>query len=216
MAEAKVLDDAAAKEAAEQSERALGRRVAIGLPALTAVGALAVALFASVGSALLVLAAGVLIGTIALLWASVRTLSGDAPLPEDLEALAARAHDVDALAERKNMLLRALKDMEHERAIGRVDAADYEAITADYRAQVKEIMKEMDADVAPRRARAEAIAKEFLAKKDLRTKDAEPPPPAKADGDRVRCATCGTSNEADAAFCKKCGAKQQPVEGPDA
>jgi hypothetical protein len=75
-------------------------------------GALAVGIVESVGSALLVQASGTLLGCIALLWASVRTLTGDAPLPVDLEALAARRHGVDDLGEQKTRVLRALKDLD--------------------------------------------------------------------------------------------------------
>src|SRR5688572_9541172 len=84
----------------EHAERKLGRGVAIALPAATVVGALAVALFSSLGPAILILASGTLLGTIALFWASLRTLSGDAPLPEDMAAVAARRQGVDMVAER--------------------------------------------------------------------------------------------------------------------
>src|SRR5580658_10321038 len=72
----------------DAAERALGRAVALGLPLTAVLGAVVAGVVASVGSALLVLAAGALIGTIGLLWASVRTLSGDAPLAEGFEAQA--------------------------------------------------------------------------------------------------------------------------------
>ena len=93
----------------DDAERKLGRIVAVGLPTLAILSAIVVGFVASVGSGLLVLASGALIGTIALLWASVRTLSGDAPLPADLEALAAQNRDIDALGEDKRRVLRALK-----------------------------------------------------------------------------------------------------------
>src|SRR5579871_5092163 len=109
--------------AAEATERRLGRFVSIGLPVATLACAIGVGAFASVGSGLLVAAAGTLLGTIAFLWASLRTLSGDAPLPYGLEEGALR-DEVDALAEQKRRALRALKDLENERALGRIDDAD--------------------------------------------------------------------------------------------
>src|SRR5580693_9417163 len=85
------------KRREEDAERMLGRVVARGLPAACLTAALIVGFVASVPSALLVVASGALLGSIALLWASVRTLSGDAPLPVDLELLAAQSQDVDGL-----------------------------------------------------------------------------------------------------------------------
>src|SRR6202011_3280090 len=72
------------RAAADSAERALGRYVAVGLPAAAVLGAAGLWAYAGPGPGVLVLAAGALLGTIALLWSSVRTLSGDAPLPEDL------------------------------------------------------------------------------------------------------------------------------------
>jgi hypothetical protein len=196
---------------ADDAERSLGRMVSIGLPVVSVVGAAAAAWVGSLGSALLVLAAGTLLGTIALLWASVRTLSGDAPLPEGFAALAAQQHGVDALGERKRRALRALKDLESEHALGKIDDADYEDVVARYREDAKQVMREMDLQVAPLREEAERIAQQYLDKHATGS--------AKADGDatpalahegtttRLDCPACGTSNETDAAFCKKCGAR---------
>jgi hypothetical protein len=222
----------------EDAERALGRAVAVGLPVLSVVCAIVVGFVASVGSGLLVLASGALLGTIALLWASVRTLSGDAPLPADLEALAAQNRDVDALAEDKRRVLRALKDIESEHALGKIDDADYETIATQYRQEAKAIMREMDHNAAPGLAEAERVAREYLAKQGLgpfpepgagpsghatlgetrrSRKSVSEGSGAGSEGDatiervRVACAECATSNEPDAAFCKKCGAAMKPA-----
>jgi len=209
----------------DAAERALGRAVAAGLPILSIACALIVGFVASVGSGLLVLASGALIGTIALLWASVRTLSGDAPLPADLEALAAQNRDVDALVEDKRRVLRALKDLENEHAIGKIDDADYETIAAQYRQEAKALMREMDHNAAPALAEAERIAREYLAKQGLgaqasagsavksdvrgsrATVGADPGDDREKASERLRvvCPACAASNEPDAAFCKKCG-----------
>ena len=76
------------------------------------------------------LAAGLLLGVIALLWGSLRILSGDAALSPELEALDMAAQGVDALASRKKMLLRALKDLETERSLGKLEDEDFEQISA--------------------------------------------------------------------------------------
>ncbi|RYG69571.1 hypothetical protein EON77_14585, partial [bacterium] len=71
-------DDELAAEAA--SERALTTATNVGLPVVTFVGALCVGVATSAGPAILVLAGGTLLGVIMLLWTSLRTLTGDAPL----------------------------------------------------------------------------------------------------------------------------------------
>jgi hypothetical protein len=170
-----------------------------------------------------------LLSVIAFLWASLRTLSGDAPLDEGLVAVnvATRAASSESPAERKRRVLRALKDLEHEHAIGKIDDADYAQISARYREEAKEILRAMDVEIEPLRARAEELARAHLAKKGLgdgpASSDAKSAKAAKdemAEGDeapsdagseeasapsRLDCPKCRTSNEADAAFCKKCG-----------
>jgi hypothetical protein len=205
-------------EDGDEAERFLGRVVVAGLPVVCVVAAIAVGVAASVGSALLVLASGALLGTIALLWASLRTLSGDAPLPTDLEALSAQHRDVDALGEQKRRVLRALKDLEGERALGKIDEADYEAIAMQYREEAKALMREMDRNVAPALAEAERIATEYLVAKGLRPDHAKAASKAGASSDgRMTCASCAASNEPDAVFCKKCGASvAKPAKERDA
>ena len=175
-----------------------------------------------IGPAILVLASGALVGVIAFLWASLRTLGGDAPLPEALVAAGAARHVVTSAEERKIRTLRALKDLEHEHAIGKIDDADYDLISARYREQAKAILREMDFQVEPMRAKAEEIARAHLAKKGWarRARDGTIRPKSidRDDGDRepivknassprLPCPKCETSNEPDATFCKKCGAR---------
>ncbi len=196
----------------DESERTLGRAVGVGLPVLGIGGAIGIGFVAGLGSGILVLAAAALLGTIAFLWASVRTLSGDAPLSLELEALAAQRVGVDALAEQKIRVLRALKDLESEHALGKIDDADYERLVTAYRDEAKGVMRKMDLEVEPRREEAEKLARAYLKEKGLaggapaEEVVAAPEPPAPTD-ERRECPSCKVSNEADAAFCKKCGTK---------
>jgi hypothetical protein len=188
----------------EEAERRLGRAVALGLPLVGAAGAVVAGLTASFGSALLVLASTALLSTIALLWVSLRTLSGDAPLPTALEGAALREPRANDMDERKRRVLRALKDLENERALGKIDAADYADVAARYRAEAKDILREMEAEVAPKLGEAEKMARDYL--KKVAAHAPEEKAPARAVS-RVRCAACDASNEPDAAFCKSCGAR---------
>jgi hypothetical protein len=216
--------------ATDESERALGRLVSLALPLVGLAGAIVVGFVAGLGSALLVVSAAALLGTIALLWASLRTLSGDAPLAVDLEAIGARRHGVDALGEQKRRVLRALKDLESEHAVGKIDPQDYDALIARYRDEAKSVMREMDMQIAPLRAEAEKLARSYLKKQGLepgKVESTAPTPevdhgsdpgeePEPGDG-RVVCLKCAASNEADATFCKQCGSSMTVgAEGADA
>lgn len=223
---------------AELDERRIARGVAVGLPLVTVLAALVAAATLGAPMAILILAAGILLGVIALFWASLRVLSGDAALPPELEALDASAHAVDAMSSRKKMLVRALKDLDNERALGKLEDDDYEQLSQTYRAELKDVLARIDASLAPHRSKAEEAARVYLQKaglaeggtgRDEPAAESEPELPEsgpdvtkaattkasakakpKSDDDttvvRVACVKCATSNEPDAAFCKKCGA----------
>ena len=226
-----VSTDARRREG-DAAERSLGRGVAWGLPVLSLAGAFAAGLVGSIGSAFLVLASGALLGTIALLWASLRTLSGDAPLPLDLDLVTSRRPDVDELGERKRRVLRALKDLETERALGKIVAADYEVIAARYREDAKIMMRDMDQQAAPARAEAERLAAEYLSRRRLAAGPGGAPSAVRGsgggvdvrvlavtnrnvEGGRIPCPGCAVSNEPDATFCKRCGSPLPLVPGAD-
>jgi ribosomal protein L40E len=206
-------------------ERALGRTVTLALPIASLAVALAVGAVAGVGSALLVIAAGALIGAVGLFWASVRTLSGDAPLTVEFEALSREdRRGGDELDEEKGRLLRALKDLESEHEIGKINDADYQTFVARYREEAKVVMRKMDVEVAPFREQAERLAGEYLKKRGLtaskveraavRAPDADEKAAAKAPRtERLLCVSCGASNETDAAFCKQCGSSMRKENG---
>lgn len=225
--------------AADQSERAMMRAATIGLPVTTVVGAAIAGVVFSPGPAILVLTAGVLLGVIMLFWSSLRTLSGDAPLPADLlEAMATRRALVDDLADKKRMTLLALKDLERDHAVGKIDDKDYAELAATFRAQAKEILRDLDQAIDEERVRAETIAQTFLAKKGLAAPASAPSragasesesddpeeraPSNRDDGKaapaaaRQACPKCGVSNEPDATFCKACGTAIKAKESLDA
>jgi len=191
-------------------EARIARFVAIGLPLVTIASALAVGFLMGPATSILVAAAGLLLGVIAILWGSIRILSGDAPLPPELEELDMRAQGNDPLLSRKKMLLRALKDLDNERAIGKLDTDDFEPIAAQYRAELKVVLTKIDESLAPTRALAEEAARKFLEKASI---ESEPDVAAQDDDDeeRVTCPKCEAKNEPDAKFCKECAAKLHEV-----
>ena len=197
-------------------ERALGRTVALGLPAISVLVAIALGVIASVGSALLALAAGALLGAIGLLWASVRTLSGDAPLTVGFDSLKAETPAVDALVEEKRRLLRGLKDLENEHELGKINDADYQKLLTSYRDEAKSVLRTMDGRVAPFREEAERLAREYLSQRGLTSAELAKLASSASPTTRIACAECGASNEPDAAFCKQCGSSLRKKEQPGA
>jgi hypothetical protein len=220
MAEAKNLDQERA--AAEAAERRLAKQLGVAIPVGTLLVATGLGIATNLAPAILALTAGALIGTIALLWASLRTLGGDAPLPEALSQELASTTDV-ALGGKKTMLLRALKDLENERDLGKITAEDFETVAERYRGELKDLMRSLDAEIGPYRERAEALAKAHLeslgkpsapkTKKAKKAKDEDEPKAAVAsdesdelEQERRKCPACDASNEVDAKFCKECAA----------
>jgi hypothetical protein len=204
---------------APNDEQRVAKGVALALPVLTIAGALIVGSILGPATAILVLTAGLLLGVIAILWGSLRVLSGDSPLSPELEALDMEMQGVDALASRKKMLLRALKDLENERGIGKIEDDDFDQIALTYRAELKTLMKRIDESLAPHRTRADEIARAHLVKagivdhgyrgdqpatdeeeEDASSEDVA----AEAEKKRVVCPKCKASNEVDAKFCKEC------------
>jgi hypothetical protein len=176
-----------------------------GLPVASLAAAGAVGAVYGLGTAILVLAGGVLLGVVAILWASVRTLAGDTPITLE-EAMVLGAPS--AAEEQKRAVLQALKDLEYERTMGKIADADYEDLLRRYRAEAKRLLRAVDEDLAPLRARAAAYLNEQLGPQKSRS--AAPPTRDRA------CPSCKADNDADALFCKKCGAKLVAKERHDA
>lgn len=118
--------------------------------------------------ALLVLAGGALVAVIATFWASVRTLLGETPLGgADAYALGApRAEE-----EQKRAVLRALKDLEFERSVGKISDDDYAALVAKYRAEAKRLLRALDTDAAPARRQIEVLVAKRLRDEGLATSE---------------------------------------------
>jgi hypothetical protein len=110
-----------------------------------------------------------------------------------------------AILEReKQLTLRAIKELEFDRAMGKVSPKDFEEMAGRLRARAMQLMKQVDAEAGYR----ELIERELTAR--LRrapgTGTAAKPQARRAAQAAATCA-CGTANDSDAAFCKRCGTK---------
>ena len=109
------------------------------------------------------------------------------------------------LLREKRILLKAIKELEFDRAMGKLSPQDFDEMAGRLRARAIGIMKQLDEDGSPYRA---VIEKE-LAARVSRTPVVAPVRPAVAAPapTPIGLCACGTQNDADARFCKSCGGK---------
>jgi hypothetical protein len=103
-----------------------------------------------------------------------------------------------ALEHDKMLTLRAIKDLEFDRAMGKVAENDFEVMRDRLRARALRLITQLDGATAYR----EMIERDLAAR-------IPPDQPVAASPGRGACAECGATNEADARFCKMCG---RPLE----
>ncbi len=102
----------------------------------------------------LVLAGLALIAVIAAFWSSVRMLIGESRLSgADAYALGTQHTEF----EQKRAVLRALKDLEFERAVGKISEEDYRVLVGRFRAEAKALLQVIDEKSKEKRARAEKV-----------------------------------------------------------
>ena len=161
---------------------------------------------------ILAIAAGLaLIAAVFALWQSLRSALGGAtaaPVASTPEMTSdARA----TLLERKNAMLRNLKDLHFERDVGKISEADFVKLDALYRQKAREVLAELDAEVGPWREEAEKLVKSAVAKvkkEEAKEESKQPEPsPSPFRSPHLKCPKCEVMNDPDATFCKKCAAR---------
>jgi hypothetical protein len=75
--------------------------------------------------------------------------------------------------EEKRAVLRALKDLEYERGVGKISPEDYAELSAKYRAEAKRLIQALDETLAPARAEVERVLQKRLDKAGLNAPTAE-------------------------------------------
>jgi hypothetical protein len=100
-----------------------------------------------------------------------------------------------ALEREKLMTLRAIKELEFDRAMGKLSDGDWHEMSGRLRKRAAGLMQQLDAG-AGYRDRIE---------RDLAKRLGESAATTSARGNF--CTQCGTKNEGDARFCKNCGQK---------
>ncbi|MGZ3407651.1 MAG: zinc ribbon domain-containing protein [Polyangia bacterium] len=109
------------------------------------------------------------------------------------------------LEREKQSLLKALKELDFDHQMGKVSDKDFADIGATYRARAIRVMRQLD-DAG--RDYETMIAQEVG--KRVASGGAQPAATGTATApapEPDKCTRCGTRNDADAEFCKKCGGK---------
>ena len=176
----------------------------------------------------LVLAAGAFLLVIWLLWSSVQALTGESELSfEEAFSFGTRS----AEEEQKRAVLRALKDLEYERSVGKISEEDYREYAARYRTEAKRLIQNLNEHLSEQRAQVERELERRLSKADRKTSSVHPDPRSAASTDEsaeserepdrerpeyaekgLECPACQAKNELDARFCKACGARLREAE----
>lgn len=192
---------------ATQERDALARFIPWAVLGVTVLVAIPLGVIRGGATVALWLAFALLASAVLLFWESLRSLIDPSAPVEEEEDEASRVAAVEA---RKNSALRALKDIAFERSIGRLGEDDYAELEARYRAEAKEALASIDEGVKAWRDAAEALldqAERGEAEPEPEASQDEAPAPVAAARDGAACEACGTTNDDDAVFCKRCGAR---------
>jgi hypothetical protein len=107
------------------------------------------------------------------------------------------------LEREKALTLRSIKELEFDRAMGKLSDQDFDQMAARLRARALGIMKQLDAGASAYRERIE---------QELAARLGSAPGPKTTPADESKpelhvrhCASCDTANDVDAKFCKSCG-----------
>jgi hypothetical protein len=103
----------------------------------------------------------------------------------------------ETLAADKNRILHTIKELEFDHRMGKVNAKDFDALAAPLRRKAAMLIEELDRIDETNVDQSGALGDQ----------SALPAPGARPEPQGRVCAACGVPSEADARFCKGCGAK---------
>ena len=201
--ESEALPAAAAKPSEEPENKwiALAERYAwVLVPALLP-AAIVAGVLQGPQAVLLLLIGALLVAVIWLFWNSLRTMTGETALTgADAYALAApRAEE-----EQKQAVLRALKDLEFERSVGKISDEDYAVLVARYRQEAKRLLRAIEEEARPRRESVEWLVHKRLVQAGL----ADPT-------NAYRTSPAGSAAKADPVAEAKRDAKKKKMKDAD-
>jgi ribosomal protein L40E len=113
-----------------------------------------------------------------------------------------------AMEREKTLVLRSIKELEFDYAMGKVARADFDEMSGRLRARAMGIMKLLDAGGGYREQIAREIEQRLGRLEGDGLSHRQEPATAEAVALQTNlCSSCETENDVDARFCKNCGAK---------
>ena len=109
-----------------------------------------------------------------------------------------------ALEREKTLVLRSIKELEFDFAMGKIAKADFDEMSGRLRARALGLMRQLDEGGGYREQIAKEVQRRLEGDGFSRRRDGAT---AEAVALQTSCAGCGTQNDPDAKFCKNCGAK---------
>ncbi len=104
-----------------------------------------------------------------------------------------------ALEREKMLVLRSIKELEFDRAMGKLSEPDWRDMSGRLRARAARLMRQLDAGEGYREQIERDLEARLGGGRDAKT--------SHEDTKTRSCASCHTANDPDARFCKSCGAK---------
>jgi hypothetical protein len=116
-------------------------------------------------------------------------------LPQDDRTVVLGQRTRAGLEQEKTIVLRSIKELEFDRAMGKVSEEDFKEMSTRLRARAARLLASLDAGAGYRQQIERDLAKRLG---EVADKSAAAAPV---------CARCSTTNDRDAKFCKACGEK---------
>ena len=151
-----------------------------------------------------------------------------APLTREGEAFGSRVlggRGRAALEREKTLVLRSIKELEFDRAMGKLSERDFAEMSGRLRGRAGRLLRQLDAGTGYREqiekeiARlvgdatspaTHAVARGVSVRPDLPGKAGMVRPVDAVDVSKA-CPSCGTNNDPDARFCKNCGTRVETI-----
>jgi hypothetical protein len=111
-----------------------------------------------------------------------------------------------ALEREKALVLRSIKELEFDRAMGKVSPKDFDEMAGRLRTRALMLMKQIDAGGSGYREMIERELQARVKKSGARRAGSSASAASASEGPALRtCVSCRTTNDHDAVFCKRCG-----------
>ena len=111
------------------------------------------------------------------------------------------------LEREKLLVLRSIKELEFDRAMGKISAGDFDEMAGRLRARAISLIRQLDATSGYGELIERELEARLTAAGRKRKPRTTPGPSAGIQPPAAALCVCGTENDKDAAFCKRCGAR---------